>query len=308
MTARAISRRGLVRRAGIAAALLAVGLAAAPAVSQNLARRLLRYSAVIDGSGERALRWPVDVASGSSDELAVADAWSNRLVLFRRVGAGWSTEREVTLPAAPAAVAYSGGRYVVAVRGAAKLFAVAGSGSSAPPQESALPEGILPGRLAASSDGALLLWDSRGRRVVKLRDGVIATQVAIDGAVTALTSDGTGGFWAAMGAVGEVRRFDGTGNLLATWSVPADAPVPAWPSGVAMEPGGRLFVLDGHAHRVVVLDSGGVAVGVGAGRGWEPGQLYYPAGLVRMPNGMLLVGDGGNGRAQLFDLIGAGPN
>lgn len=306
MIFRAISRQGLARPALIVAALIAVGLAAAPASSQNLARRLLRYSAVIDGSAERALRWPVDVAAGSSDELAVADAWNSRLVVFRRVGAGWSTEREVTLPAAPAAVAYSNGRYVVAVRGSAKLFAVAGSGSSAAPEETALPEGILPGRLAASSDGALLLWDSRGRRVVKLRDRAVASQVAIDGAVTALTSDGAGGFWTAIGAAGELRRFDGTGNLLATWRVPADAPVPAWPSGVAVEPGGRLFVLDGHAHRVVVLDSSGVAVGVGAGRGWEPGQLLYPAGLVRMPNGTLLVGDGGNGRAQLFELIGAG--
>lgn len=288
------------------AALLAAGSASAPAAAQDLGRRALRHAAVLDGTAERALRWPVDVAAGSSDELAVADAWENRLVVFRRLGASWATAREVALPAPPAAVAYAGGRYLVALRGLSRLVAVPGGATEAPPQEIALAGGLLPGRLAASTDGTLIAWDSRRGRVVKLRDGAVVAEAAVDGVVTALASDGAGGFWAAIGEASELRRFDGAVQLTATWRVPAEAPIPAWPSGIAVEPGGRLFVLDRHAHRVVVLDSTGALIGLGAGKGWEPGQLLYPAGLARLPNGSLFVGDGGNGRTQLFDLVGAG--
>jgi sugar lactone lactonase YvrE len=303
-----VSRSRVVARPTILAlTTLLVALAAgAPAAAQDLGRRALRYAAVVDGSAERALRWPVDVAAASSDELAVADAWESRLVVFRRLGASWATAREVPLPAPPAAVAVVGGRYVVALRGLSRLVAVPGGASEAAPQEIALPEGVLPGRLAASSDGTLIAWDSRRGRVVKLRDGAIVSAVAIDGAVTALASDGVGGFWVAIGEAGELRRFDNALQLVATWRVPAETPITAWPSGIAVEPGGRLFVLDRHAHRVVVLDSTGALIGLGASKGWEPGQLLYPTGLARLPNGSLFVGDGGNGRTQLFDLVGAG--
>ncbi len=306
MAAREISRRRWFRSVGAVAALVGLGFGSAASSQQPLLSRLLRFSAVIDGTAETALRWPVDVAAGPQDEVAAADAWKNRLVVFHRVGAGWSMTRVVELPSPPAAVTYAAGRYLVAVRGSAKLFSVASGESGAAPEEIALPESIVPGRLAVASDGALLVADRRLGRVVKLREGAVIAQVAIDKTVTALSSDGAGGFWVAIGEAGELRRFDGGGQRVATWRLPSDGPIPAWPSGIATEPSGRLFVLDRHTHRVLVLDANGGTLGVGSGKGWEPGQLFFPGGLVRLPSGVLLVGDGGNGRAQLFDVVGPG--
>lgn len=305
MRAHAASRIGPVRSVAAGVVMLVLG-SALPAQSQVLPSRLLRYAAVVDGAAESSVRWPVAVAAGPVDEVAVADAWKNRLLVFRRVGASWTIASETALPATPVALAHVGGQYLVALRGVSRLLALGEGEKGVAPREMALPEGILPGRLANSSDGALLVWDSRRGRVVKLREGAIVAQVAIERTVTALASDGAGGFWAATGETGEVHRYDGAGKAGVTWRLPADGPVPAWPAGIVSDPKGRLFVLDRHSHRVVVLDAEGRAIGIGSGKGHEPGQLMFPGGLARLPGGGLLVGDSGNGRAQLFEVVGGG--
>jgi len=85
--------------------------------------------------------------------------------------------------------------------------------------------------------------------------------------------------------------------------------VPAWPTGLAPEPGGNLLVVDRHVGRVLVLDANGQVSGVGSRKGWEPGLLLFPAGLARLPGGLVVVADEGNGRAQLFrrSAQGTGP-
>jgi hypothetical protein len=304
MPARSLARRG-GRTLAIVFAL--AGALAAPALAQQLAQRLLRYSAVVDGPSERPLRWPVAVAAGGADEIAVADARDNRLLILHRVGSGWPLRREVALPAPPAALAFVGGEYLLALRGAgSELLAVRGGESAAEPRKLALPDGIVAGRLAASSDGGLLVWDARRGRVAKLQGSSVVAQSSIAGNVTALASDGAGGFWAGIGERGALERFDAEGRPAGRLLVPSESPVPPWPAGIVADPGGRLFVLDRHQHRVVVLDGDGKLLGLGGGKGWEPGQLYFPDALARLPNGALLISDGGNGRAQLFDVIGSG--
>lgn len=293
--------------ARLAGAALTLALALVPAAAaQELARRLLRYSAVVDGSTERPIRWPVAVAAAGADEIAVADAHGNRLVVFHRVGAGWPIRREVELPAPPAALAFVGGDYLVALRGSGhELLAVRAGESSAPARPLPLPDGVVARRLAGA-EGMLLVWDARGGRVVRLRGAELVAEARVDGNVTALASDGAGGFWAGIGERSELVHVDAEGRTAGRLRVPSESPVPPWPSGIAVDPGGRLFVLDRHQHRVVVLDDEGKPLGLGSGKGWEPGQLLFPDGLVRLPSGALLVSDGGNGRAQLFDVIGSG--
>jgi hypothetical protein len=97
-----------------------------------------------------------------------------------------------------------------------------------------------------------------------------------------------------------VLRFDAEGQRTSEWKLPADGPVPAWPSALALEPGGELYVLDRHAGRILLLDNEGRAFGVGSRRGWEPGLLRFPGALTRIEDGRLLVADEGNGRVQLF--------
>jgi hypothetical protein len=60
---------------------------------------------------------------------------------------------------------------------------------------------------------------------------------------------------------------------------------------------------------VLVLDAAGQVAGVGSRKGSEPGLLLFPAGIARLPGGLVVVADEGNGRAQLFrrSAQGAGP-
>lgn len=296
-----MSFRGSWRGFGGAAVLLASAWTAVNgAMAQAPPTRALTPAAVIDGSEEQPLRWPIAVAVGPDGEIAVADVFDPRLLLFRRTGASVGLSRSVELPAAPAAVAFDGKRYVVALRESGSLLAVEPEDGAT--TALALPAGVWAGRLAALPDRSLIVWDAAGRRLLHLVEGAIAAEAASAENVTAVAPARSDGFWVGVGQAGEVRRYDGAAALVAAWKVPADGMTPAWPSGIFEGGAGRLFVLDRNAGRVVVLDREGRFIGVGSGRGWDPGRLLRPIGLDRLPDGRLLVGDQGNGRVQLFRI------
>ena len=89
------------------------------------------------------------------------------------------------------------------------------------------------------------------------------------------------------------------------------------PQDVAIDPEGRLVLVASYDRRpaVVELDFDGLFLReirlsrlpegaaephVGSRKGWEPGLLLFPAGIARLPGGLVVVADEGNGRAQLF--------
>jgi sugar lactone lactonase YvrE len=278
----------------VAAALF--GPVAAPLAAQGA--RALVFEEVVRGTEDREVRWPVAVAGASADELAVADAFGPRLLVFRRAGVGWQVARVAELPGAPAGLAWDGSRWVVSVRGGGGLVAL--EGEELLQRRLPLPAGTVPGVLAAAPGGGLLVHDAAGGRILRLgADGRPAGAIPVVGRVTGLAA-APGAVVAAFGADGVVRRFDAAGAVEATWALPADGPVPAWPAGIAVGPGGDSYVADRHNGRIVVLDAAGRVAGFGARKGWDPGLLLFPSGLALLPDGRLAVADQGNGRVQLF--------
>ncbi len=296
----------------------------APPVAAQRAPRILALEAVVKGRGAVELRWPVSVAAATAFQLAVADAWGARLVLFTETGRGvagaettgrfaggigWAAAGAVELPAPPLAVVYDGRRYVVALRGRGDLATVAPLRSARldpdlAPGSLALPEGTLPGALAATGDGGLLVYDAAGSRVLALgaagRPGV---ETPISGAPAALAAAPGGGFFAVFAEGARVARFGPGGDVVGEWQVPYAEPVPAWPAGLVVEPSGALLIADRHGGRIVALDAAGRLTGVGSARGWRPGHLLSPAGMTRLPDGRLAVADPGNGRVQVFRTV-----
>jgi uncharacterized membrane protein YtjA (UPF0391 family) len=285
--------------AGVAGVLLFAGL---PAAAQTGLPRVFTFMESIKGSEEIELRWPVAVAAASADEVAVADAFGSRLLRFRRVGASWQLEKSVELPGAPVDLTHDGKRWVVSLRRGQGLVAL--EGPELQQRQLPLPLNVVPGALTVLPNGDLLLYDYAGHKVLRLSgEGTVVFEAPIDGAVTALAATAAGGFLAAVAAEASVLHFDANGGLSASWDLPASDQIPAWPVGLAVEPGGDVVVVDRHAGRLLVVDATGRAVGLGSRNGWEPGLLLYPAGAVRLPNGHLLVADEGNGRAQVFRRI-----
>lgn len=281
------------------AATMVTGIVTAVAVAQTTPPRVLAWVDSLQGNDGNRLRWPVAVSAGGDGELAVADAYQPRLILFRRVGVSWQVDRSVSLPAAPVGLAHDGERFIATLRQAPYL--VAFEGPQLAQRRLTLPSGVVPGALAALPGGELLIHDLTAGRVLRIAgDGSIAREVEIDRRLTGLEPLPGGGFLAAVGDEARVLKFDAAWNPQAEWQLPGDGPEPAWPSAIAVEPGGDALVLDRHTGRILVLDASGSLVGVGARHGWEPGLLLYPADIARLPNGRIAVADQGNGRAQVF--------
>jgi hypothetical protein len=276
-----------------------------PAAAQASLPRVLTHLETVKGSEDVALRWPVAVAAASDEEIAVADAFESRLLRFRRVGVSWQLDASVKMPGTPVSLAWDGSRYVASLRQGEGV--VAFEGPDLERRRLPLPRGTVPGPMAAYPNGDLLVYDwARGRALRLSRDGDATGEVEIGDGVTAVTPSPTGGFFAAVAARGSVLHFSANGSLEATWKLPAFEDVPAWPVGLVAEPGGTLLVVDRHLGRLVVLDSNGEVIGLGAARGWDPGLLLSPAGITRLPSGLVLVADEGNGRAQVFRPTGTG--
>lgn len=273
-----------------------------PATAQTGPPRVMTFIESIKGSEEIELRWPVAVAAASAEEIAVADAFGPRLLRFLRIGVSWQLDTSVELPGAPVDLIYDGKRWVASLRQGKGL--VAFEGPELGQRSIPLPSNVVPGPLAVLPNGDLLLYDHAGHRALRLdAAGKVLSEAPIEGAVGALAATAAGGFLAAVPAAGSVHSFDANGKLSATWDLPASGRIPAWPVGLAVEPGGDVVVVDRHAARLLVLDATGRVVGLGSRKGWEPGLLLFPAGLARLPNGQLLVADEGNGRAQVFRHI-----
>ena len=120
------------------------------------------------------------------------------------------------------------------------------------------------------------------------------------GRVTGLATSPNGGFYATIAAQASVLRASANGSIESTWTLPAHDQVPAWPVGLVTEPGGGVVVVDRHSGRLLLLDGGGRVAGLGSRHGWEPGLLHFPSAMTRLPGGLILVADEGNGRAQVF--------
>jgi DNA-binding beta-propeller fold protein YncE len=276
-----------------------------PTAANGRAPRLLVWETAIRGDQEHELRWPVGVAAASNDEIAVADAYGSRLVIFKQLKGIWNVDRAVALPGSPLDIAHDGIRYVLSLRSGAGL--VAAEGPQHQLRSISLPAGSVPGTVAAQRGGGFLIHDSAGNRILSLGpEASLTGQTPVAGNPTALASAPGGGFYAAFADLGTVRRYSLAGEVLESFQVPGEEPVPAWPTGIAALPGGAVVVVDRHGGRIVVLDAKGRLQGVGSRRGWDPGLLLFPAGIAALPDGRLAVADQGNGRIQIFRRLKAG--
>jgi len=75
-----------------------------------------------------------------------------------------------------------------------------------------------------------------------------------------------------------------------------------FPMSFALDGEGRLYVLDGHLAKVVVLNEEGKVVTEMGRLGWKEGEFYHPRYLLLNKRGMLFVVDTGNDRVQIFRL------
>lgn len=76
------------------------------------------------------------------------------------------------------------------------------------------------------------------------------------------------------------------------------------PAGLALEPGGRLWVSDSGTHQVLLFSATGQLLLRVGRQGTAPGEFQNPRGLALDDQGHLLVADAGNHRIQRFSASG----
>ncbi len=96
-----------------------------------------------------------------------------------------------------------------------------------------------------------------------------------------------------------VQRFSPNGAYEAGWRMPA------WengkPTGIAVDPQGRVLIADTHYHRVMIYDRDGRLLDRFGSRGSGPGQFELPGSIAVDGDGFIYVGEyGGNDRISRF--------
>lgn len=76
------------------------------------------------------------------------------------------------------------------------------------------------------------------------------------------------------------------------------------PSDVAVAPDGRIYIVDGGNHRIVVYRKNGDFAAILGNKGSGAGQFYKPLGITVDKKGRIYVADTGNHRVQVFDQAG----
>jgi DNA-binding beta-propeller fold protein YncE len=88
-------------------------------------------------------------------------------------------------------------------------------------------------------------------------------------------------------------------EYLGEWSHYGEGPGQlVWPTAIALDRQGRLWIADEHRHDVQAFDVGGRCLARLGGFGSGPGQLNRPAGLALDADGNLIVADAHNHRLQ----------
>lgn len=77
------------------------------------------------------------------------------------------------------------------------------------------------------------------------------------------------------------------------------------PSDVAIAPDGRIYIVDGGNHRIVVYKANGDFIKELGSKGAGVGQFYKPLGMTVDKKGRVYVADTGNHRIQVFDHRGS---
>jgi len=77
----------------------------------------------------------------------------------------------------------------------------------------------------------------------------------------------------------------------------------ALPKGVALDAGGRIYVVDGRFENVQIFDQSGSLLLFFGGEGHDPGEFWLPGGIFIEPGGRIWICDTYNRRVQVFDYI-----
>lgn len=299
-----MSARACVRRAVWTCLLLSAALDPASAAPVKL-----RYvTAVYADATGKAFQSPEGVACQSS-HIVVADSLGGRLVTLTMDGEIVTPGAEIVLPQLPSPARVrmdSKGNLLVLDGKLRRIARVSAAGAftawvEAPPGTAS----FVPRSFALDRADALYVLDVAGGRVaVYDAGGKFVREIALPagrGFYSDVAVDGKGTLY-LIDSVGRrvlSARKDQSGFTALGPGIESDA---EFPTAIAVDDAGRLFVSDQDGGSILALGPDGTILGRQSGPGWKPALLRAPSQLCLDGHGRLVVADRDNRRVQVFAL------
>ncbi len=270
------------------------------------------FSIYADSLGAR-LKYPQGVACGSDNRIIVADTGNGRLVRYTFTEDATKPQSEVfKLAQLPypqkIRIHPKGDIYVLdgKLRQIARLGAQGKFISYVEPAQSLQASSPLVRSFDIDVNGNLYLLDLSSK-------SVIVTD-ALGQYIRSIRFPKEYGFFSdvAVDQSGNVLLVDSINAMLysAGGGSAEFAPMSArlkeymrFPTGLVVEPKGRIFVVDRNGSKIIILASNGVYVDRLSAMGWKEGLLNYPFQMCLNGQNQVIVADTNNHRIQFFEEL-----
>lgn len=265
-------------------------------------------SIYLDGRGE-GLGEPEDVACAGGT-IAIADTANHRVLTFVEGEDGLVFESEI-VPAgieAPIRVGFlSGGDLLVLDGRSRRISRVSRAGELRGVLEPAVEDGgrVVPRSFTVGAADRVFVLDVAGSRILGVDPaGTVERTVRIPteaGFLSDVAVDPLGTVFAVSSTRPRVW-VAGPSDETLTALTPSLADDVDFPTAIAIDPDGRLFLADSHGGGVLILDRDGSFRGRQVPMGWREGFARYPGGVCVDGGNRLFLAERGNSRVQMFEI------
>lgn len=279
-----------------------VGFAAAAAGGESV--KLKPESSIYVDAAGGGLSRPEGVGCTNA-ALAVADTGHGRIVLYEVREDALRPRGEIVAPQVPLPlrVGFLSGGDLLALDGRSRRI---GRLSPAGEFRGWLEPDVgplEPRSFAVGPADRVHVLDLAGRRVLVVDPaGAVERTIAFPPAAAFLSDlavDGRGDVY-AIDSVGRRAYAARAGESALAGLGPSLDKELDFPTAIAVDDDGRLFVLDEHGGGIVILGRDGSFRGRQSAMGWKDGLLRYPADVCLDGRGSLFVAERGNSRVQRF--------
>lgn len=293
--------------AGLAVALTVCAVAATGARAESLKFKPL--PPIYEDSKGGALKEPEGIAS-NGDLLVVADSGNARLLVYDVTAEQLTPRAEIKrdeLPY-PVRVQIVGKGEILAMDGKSRRIArIDAAGEFKGFIEITGATGSVALRsFRADREGNLTLVDVASARILFAGpDGKVTGEVPFPDGYRFISD-------LALGSRGAVFLLDSVGRAVYVIAKDAKTAAPLltipedivdYPSGLAADGNGRLYIIDEHGGGILVASESGTLQGRQIQYGWKEGQLRYPRAMCFDGRGNAFIADRANSRVQVYTLL-----
>jgi DNA-binding beta-propeller fold protein YncE len=254
---------------------------------------------------------PEGVACDDKSVLIVADTGNGRLLRFQYAEGNLSPKEVIAVPQLPYPIKVqvtSRGEILALdgkLRRIARLSPTGEFQGYVEPAGATSPGAIVPRSFKVDSNGDIYILDVFSERIL-VTDPAGKVQREIPLSKKA-------GFFSdlAIGPSGNILLLDSVGKKVFTVAKGSqDVTLFAeilkenanFPTGIAVDPKGFVYVVDENGSGIVILGRDGSFLGRRLSMGWKEGLLRYPSDICLNSSGAAFIADRGNNRVQIYSI------